>query len=91
MNWIYQNVARSMAFSGISYKRAYVSRNPLVAATLPDLDKMLVPDFETSQRIPPSNVIKRDFLRALATEYMKRPCKVYTVNKLEDKVRAGNI
>lgn len=30
-------------------KRAYVSRNPLVTATLPDLDKMLVPDFETSQ------------------------------------------
>ena len=42
-------------------KRAYVGRNPLVAATLPDLDKMLVRDFETSRDIAPSNVIKRDF------------------------------
>ena len=72
-------------------KRAYVSSKPLIAATLPDLDKMLIKDLETNDQKPPSNVIKRDFLRALATEYMIRPCQVYTVNKLEDKFRAPHI
>ena len=72
-------------------KRVYIGHDPLVVASIPDLNKMLVRDFETEKNMTPSNVIKRDFLRLVSTEYMISPCKVYTVNKLEDKVRAPNI
>ena len=48
-------------------------------------------DYERCEYVAPSNVIKRDFLRALVTEYYKQPCKIFTVNKLEDRIKAPSI
>lgn len=52
-----------------SLKRTYISRDPLVTATLPALDRMKAYDYKQSEAVTPSNVIKRDFLCVLCTEY----------------------
>ena len=59
---VYTKMLRHQWYS-VDYpiKKTYVSQNPLVAATLSYLDKMLVTNFETSQKIAPSNMIKKDF------------------------------
>ena len=72
-------------------KRAYISYNPLVAATLPDLDRMKAYDYERKEYAAPSNLVKRYFLCAVCTEYYKSPCKVFTVNILEDKIRVPSV
>ena len=69
-------------------KKVFVSRNSLVAVTLPDLDRMECFDYERQEDVSPSNVIKRDFLRAVCTECYKSPYRVFTVIKLENKIRA---
>ncbi len=44
-----------------------------------------------NKMILPSNVVKRDFLRSLVSEYVSHPCRVYSVNNLGDQVRAPTI
>ena len=46
-------------------KRALISQNPLVAATLPHLDKMKCYDYERSEYVAPSNAINRNFFAHL--------------------------
>ena len=72
-------------------KRSFISRNPLVAATMPDLDRIECFDYKRQESVSPSNIIERDFLRVVCAEYYKPPYNVYTVNKLEDKIWAPSI
>ena len=72
-------------------KTAYVSHDPVVASVVPDLDTMTVFDYVQNRSILPSNVVKRDFLRSLCSEYVAQPCTVYSVNNLGDQIRAPTI
>ena len=68
---------------------AYVQHNPLMAYSVPDMNSMTVLNHETKQQVKLSNVVKRDFLRALVVEKMFKPCRIFTVNDCKDCVRAS--
>ena len=70
-------------------KYAYVQQNPLMAYSVPDMNRMTVQNQDTMEEVNLSNVVKRDFLRALVTEKMFTPCRIFTVNNCDDCVRAS--
>ena len=68
---------------------AYVQQNPLMAYSVPDMNRMTVLNHNTKEQVNLSNVVKRDFLRALSVEKMFTPCRIFTVNDCKDCVRAS--
>ena len=68
------------------FKLAFVTSNPLTVIIKPDIYKFKFFDKRNKKETCASPAIICDFIRALLTENFGYPCRVHSVNVLEDGV-----